>query len=334
MPPRMSANRKSQDDAGIAFYRPRLGRSALRLRYAPSWLLVAVLWVCAWLPLAVTRPLGAALGLVMMAANRKRRRIARINLELCFPAMSDRDRRRILRRHFIVSGQASLDLGLLVFGSKRRIVRLGRIRGLEPYRELVRRGRNVILLVPHMVGMNFAGPILARVRPTFSMMKLQRNPVVNWILNRGRLRCGGGLLSREQGLRPVVRGLRGGLAFYYLPDEDFGPKQSVFVPFFGIPTATLPTLGRLAEMADAAVVPCFVRVLPRARGYEVVLSAPLPSFPSGDRLADAAAMNRAMEDGIREMPEQYMWTLKLFKTRPDSAPAPYPHKTLRRRGRR
>jgi lauroyl/myristoyl acyltransferase len=166
------------------------------------------------------------------------------------------------------------------------------------------------------------------------MMKLQRNPVVNWILNRGRLRFGGGLLSRDQGLRPVVRGLRAGLAFYYLPDEDFGPKQSVFVPFFGIPTATLPTLGRLAEMADAAVVPCFVRVLARARGYEVVLGAPLASFPSGDRLADAAAMNRAMEDGIRDMPEQYMWTLKLFKTRPDSAPAPYPHKARHRRGRR
>lgn len=322
----MGANREPQDNAGIAFYRPRLGRSAWRLRYLPSWLLVALLWVCAWLPLAVTRPLGAILGLAMMAANRKRRRIARINLALCFPAMSAAARERILRRHFMVSGQASLDLGLLVFGAKRRIVRLGRIRGLEAYRDLLRRGRNVILLVPHMVGMNFAGPILARLRPTFSMMKLQRNPVVNWILNRGRLRFGGGLLAREQGLRPVVRGLRAGLAFYYLPDEDFGPKQSVFVPFFGIPTATLPTLGRLAEMADAAVVPCFVRLLPRARGYEVVLKAPLPRFPTGDRVADAAAMNRALEDGIRDMPEQYMWTLKLFKTRPDNAPAPYLHK--------
>lgn len=330
----MGAIRKPQQDAGIAFYRPRLGRSAWRLRYAPSWLLVALLWVCAWLPLAVTRALGAGLGLAMMAANGKRRRIARINLELCFPAVSAKARARILRRHFMVSGQAALDLGLLVFGSRRRIVRLGRIRGLEAYRELVRNGRNVILLVPHMVGMNFAGPILARVRPTFSMMKLQRNPVVNWILNRGRLRFGGGLLAREQGLRPVVRGLRAGLAFYYLPDEDFGPKQSVFAPFFGIATATLPTLGRLAELADAAVVPCFVRVLPRARGYEVVLKAPLEKFPSGDRLTDAAAMNRAMEDGIREMPEQYMWTLKLFKTRPDNAPAPYLRRVLRARERR
>jgi lauroyl/myristoyl acyltransferase len=334
MPPRMSANRKSQHDAGIAYYRTRLPRSAWRLRYAPSWLLVALLWLSAWLPLAVTRPLGAALGLALLAANRKRRAIARINLELCFPQLSTRQRARILRRHYIAAGQAALDLGLLVFGSKRRIARLGRLRGLEPYRELVRRGRNVILLVPHLVGMNFAGPILQRVRPTFSMMKLQRNPVVNWVLNRGRLRFGGGLLAREQGLRPVIRGLRAGLAFYYLPDEDFGPKQSVFVPFFGIPTATLATLGRMAEMADAVVVPCFVRVLSRARGYEVVLKAPIPSFPSGDRLADAAAMNRAMEDGIREMPEQYMWTLKLFKTRPNDAPAPYPPKARRRRGRR
>ncbi len=330
----MTRTPPSPDAAGIQFYRPRLGRSAWRLRYAGSWLMVLVLAVSAWVPLALTRPLGAALGLLMMAANRKRRQIARINLQLCFPHMSARQRARILRRHFIASGQAALDLGLLVFGAKRRILRLGRIRGLEPYRELVRHGRNVILLVPHMVGMNFAGPILARVRPTFSMMKLQRNPVVNWVLNRARLRFGGGLLAREQGLRPVIRGLRAGLAFYYLPDEDFGPKQSVFAPFFGIPTATLPTLGRMAQMADAVVVPCFVRVLTHARGYEVVLKPPLAGFPSGERLADAAAMNAAMEQGIREMPEQYMWTLKLFKTRPGEAPAPYPQRAKRARGRR
>jgi lauroyl/myristoyl acyltransferase len=296
--------------------------------------MVGLLWLSAGLPLALTRPLGAGLGLLMMAANRKRREIARVNLELCFPHWSVRQRARVRRRHFVANGQALLDLGLLAFGSKRRIVRVTHVRGLQQYRELARRGANVVLLMPHMVGMNFAGPILQRERPTFSMMKLQRNPLVNWILNRGRLRFGGGLLAREQGLRPVIRGLRAGRAFYYLPDEDFGPKQSVFVPFFGIPTATLPTLGRMAQMADAQVVPCFVRLLPRARGYEVVLKPPLPAYPSGDPVADAAAMNHAIEEGIRQMPEQYMWTLKMFRTRPAGAAAPYPTTAKRKRAKR
>jgi lipid A biosynthesis lauroyl/palmitoleoyl acyltransferase len=316
--------------ARTQYYRPRLGRRVLAPRWWPTWLGVALLALGAWLPLALTRALGAGAGL-LLAANAKRRRIARVNLRLCFPRLTEAERTRLLRRHFIVSGQAFVDLGLLAFGPRWRLRRVTRLRGLGAYRELAAQGRPLILLVPHLVGLNFGGTVLSAERQTFSMMKLQRNPVVNWLLNRGRMRFGAQLLAREQGLRPVIRGLREGLAFYYLPDEDFGPQQSVFAPFFGVPTATLPTLGRMAEMADAAVVPCFVRLRPWGRGYEVVLKPPLAGFPSGDRVADAAAMNRALEAGIREMPEQYMWTFKLFKTRPPGAPPLYPQKPKRRR---
>jgi KDO2-lipid IV(A) lauroyltransferase len=125
-------------------------------------------------------------------------------------------------------------------------------------------------------------------------------------------------------LRLALRSLDEGMIFHYSPDEDLGPRHSVFAPFFGVATATLPTLGRLAERARADVIPCFTRLLPRARGYEVVLHPPLSNFPSHDRVADAARMNAAIEAGVREMPEQYMWTFKLFKTRPDGAPSPYP----------
>jgi lauroyl/myristoyl acyltransferase len=155
----------------------------------------------------------------------------------------------------------------------------------------------------------------------FSMFKPQRSPVVNWLLNKGRMRFGCQLVSRTQGMRPVLRGLKQGMSFYYLPDEDFGPKHSVFTPFFGVATATLPSLGRLTETAGAVVVPCFTRLT--RRGYDVTLRPPLENFPTGDRLADAARMNAVLEEGIRLAPEQYMWTFKLFKTRPDNAPSPY-----------
>lgn len=287
------------------------------------WLVVLFLGGIALLPLIVSRALGALFGWLMYLANAKRRRIARVNLRLCFPEKSERQRRRLLRRHYRVYGQSFTDLGHLAWNSRKRLKRMVRFRGIQHYRDQLRQGRHVILLVPHCVGMNLGGAVLSAEHATFSMYKPQRNAVVNWFINRGRMRFGAELLGRQQGLRPVVHGLQQGRVFYYLPDEDFGPKHSVFAPFFGVSTATLPTLGRLTGMTDAVVIPCFARLLPWGRGYEVVLYPPLADFPTGNALEDATHMNQALEVGIRAMPEQYLWTFKLFKTRPKGAPSPY-----------
>lgn len=311
----------AQTVSGPTYYRLKLGRRSLAPKWWSSWLLLGLLRLVALLPLRISRVFGAMLGLFMYALNTKRRRIARVNLGLCFPEKSEYSRAQLLRRHFIVKGQSYVDLGFLAWASERRILRKTHIRGLEQYHSL--RGRNIILLAPHCVGMNFGGSVIARSHMQFSMIKLQRDPAVNWLLNRGRMRFGCFLLARTQGLRPVIRGLKQGRVFYYLPDEDFGQRQSVFVPFFGVPTATLATLGRLAHLTNALVVPCFTRLLPGGRGYEVILKPPLKSFPSGDRTHDAARMNEVIETALRSMPEQYLWTFKFFKTRPDGAPSPY-----------
>lgn len=311
----------AQPVSGPVYYQLKLGRRSFAPEWWPSWLLLGLLRLVALLPLRASRALGAMLGLLIYALNAKRRHIARVNLELCFPEKSAHARTRLLWRHFLVKGQSYVDLGFLAWASERRILRKTHIRGLEQYHDL--RGRNIILLAPHCVGMNFGGSVIARSRAQFSMVKLQGNPVVNWLLNRGRVRFGCFLLSRTQGLRPVIRGLKQARAFYYLPDEDFGQRQSVFVPFFGVPTATLATLGRLAHLTHALVVPCFTRLLPGGRGYEVILKSPLKDFPNGDRTRDAACMNKVIEEGLRPMPEQYLWTFKLFKTRPHGAPSPY-----------
>ena len=254
---------------GPAYYRLKLGRGAASPRYWPSWLLVLGLRLIALLPLPVSRVLGAGVGLLMFALNAKRRHIARVNLRLCFPEKSERERRRLLRRHFRVKGQSYVDLGFLAWASEARIRHKTRFHGLEHLRAAGARGRNVILLAPHCLGMNFAASALARQHAEFSMMKVQRNPVVNWLLNKSRMRFGLKLVARTQGLRPVVRALKHGHAFYYLPDEDFGPRHSVFAPFFGVPTATLATLGRLADLTDAVVIPLLrapAGARPRVRG--------------------------------------------------------------------
>jgi len=320
-PSRSTKSKADNPDQSLSFLTLKHTQNSYAPRYWPSWAWLFLLRLMAALPLSWSRAVGASLGLLMMVTNEKRRKIARINLEMCFPKLSLRERERLLRRHFIVSGQSYFDLAYLAWASERRILRKTTIRGLEHYQDL--RGRNIILLAPHCVGMNFGGAVIARERAQFSMVKLQRNPVVNGLLNRGRMRFGCFLLSRQQGLRPVIRGLKQGLAFYYLPDEDFGQRQSVFVPFFGVPTATLTTLGRLARLTNALVVPCFTRLLPGGRGYEVILKPPLEDFPNGDRTRDAARMNEVIEEGLRHMPEQYLWTFKIFKTRPGHAPSPY-----------
>lgn len=297
--------------------------AALAPRYWPTWLLLGVLRIAALLPLSVTRAAGAGLGLLMYLVNAKRRGIARINLQLCFPELSEQQRRRLLRMHFRLTGQGYLDIGYFAWASERRVQRTVHITGMEHLQAAVASGRRAILLAPHCVGMNVGGIVVAKHFPVFSMIKQQRNPLANWLLNKARSRYGSTLVLRQQGLRPVVRALAQGRMFYYLPDEDFGPRHSVFVPFFGVPCATLTTLGRLARLVDAVVVPCFARLLPGGRGYEVVLHPPLERFPSADASADAARMNYAIEQGIRKMPEQYMWTFKLFKTQPNGARSPY-----------
>lgn len=311
----------AQPVSGPAHYQPKLDRRSFAPRRWPSWLLLGLFWLCAFLPFGLTRRIGAALGTIMRAGNRKRREIARVNSSLCFPNLSEFERERLLRRHFRVSGRAYLDLGLLAFAPVWRVRAAVRTDGIEHYLEPLRANRPVILLVPHTMGMNFTGSLLAAEHPMFGLIKPVADPVMDWLLQRGRMRFGCVLYLKNFGLRQVVRALRDRNTFYYLPDEDHGPRHSLFAPFFGVPTATLSTLGRLAHTTAAAVVPCFTRLT--ARGYELRFEPALKGFPTGDEQRDAETMNRVLEQGLRDMPEQYMWTFKLFKTRPDGAPSPY-----------
>lgn len=304
------------------FYSLRLERGYLHPRWWPTWLLLALLRACVPLPLWGLRGVGAALGWSFLVLNRQRRRIARTNLRLCFPELDARARARMLRRHFLATGQSYADLAFLAWAPAARIDRKVHVSGLEHLRTARERAPTLILLGAHFVGLNF-GVLLAQYEPMFSMYKPPRDPVLDWFLNSGRVRFGCRLLARARGMRPVVRALRQGRTFYYIPDEDFGPTRSVFAPFFGVPTATLPTLGRLAALTQAAVVPLFVRLLPGAQGYALEVQPPLTEFPSGDPMRDAARMNQVLEQGIRKTPEQYMWTFRFFKTRPDNASSPY-----------
>ncbi len=302
---------------------PRFHPSYLHPRYWPTWLALGLVGLCGFLPRRLSLVVGAGVGVLFYRYNAKRRAIAEVNLRLCFPEQSADERQHMLRQHFRAYGQSVLDLGLFWWASERRLERLARMRGLEAYGELLSQGRSVILITPHVVAIDLCGIMLSRLHPTISMMKALPNPVLNWAVWRGRTRFDGKLVFRSQGLRPLVASLRRGVSCYLMPDQDLGSKHAVFAPFFGVRAATLTTVGRMAGITGAAVLPCYARLVDGGRGYEIVLRAPMNDYPSGDALADATRMNAELEACIRAAPEQYMWTLKWFRTRPDDEPPPY-----------
>ena len=283
---------------------------------------LALLWLFHFLPLAVLAPLGRALGLALYALARERREVALTNLELCFPDQTISDRRALARRHFQAFGRSLVEHGLLWWSSKARLQRLIRIEGLEHWQAVA--DRPVIWLAPHFVGLDMGGTRIITEWRGVSVYSHQKDPVFDGILLRGRTRfVTPALFSRQDGIRPVVRAMREGLPFYYLPDMDLGERDSLFVPFFGVPAATITGLARVAQLAGAVVVPAVTRQLPGAGGYVLRFYPAWPDFPTADVERDTRRMNAFIEERVREMPEQYYWVHKRFKTRPPGAPPVY-----------
>lgn len=276
---------------------------------------LAVIWLLHFLPLRLLAPLGRALGLAFYALGRERREVALTNIELCFPQWSEAERRRLARRHFQAFGRGVVEHGILWWSSKGRVQRLVRIEGLEHWRAVA--DRPVIWLAPHFVGLDMGGIRLGSEYRVVSVYSHQKDREFDAVLYRGRTRfVTPELYSRQQGIRPVVKAMRQGLPFYYLPDMDFGERDSIFVPFFGVPAATITGLARIARLADAVVVPAVTRQLPGAGGYALTFYPAWRDFPSDDDERDARRMNAFIEERVREMPEQYFWLHKRFKTRP------------------
>ncbi len=267
------------------------------------------------LPLSLLAPLGRGFGMLIYWLAWERRRVVRTNLRLCFAQMQDVDREKLSRRHFRAFGRTVLEHGILWWGSEQRVRELV---SFEDRENLDREyGKPLIVLAPHFVGLDMGGIRLSIEYDVMSMYQRQKNPALDRILLHGRTRFGNSILvPRQDGLRAVIRGLRNAVPFLYLPDMDFGPKDSLFVPFFGVPTATVTALSRLASMTGARVVPCITRQLPGAGGYVARFYPAWENFPGISVEDDTRRMNAFIEERAREMPEQYYWLHKRFKTRP------------------
>ena len=281
-------------------------------------LAVFLLWLMHFLPLSLQARIGNGLGWVLYKLARSRTRVARINLKLCFSELSDAARERLVLKHVQAFMRGALEHGLLWWAPRQRLEKLIRYEGLEHW--LALKDQPVIWLAPHFMGLDAGGTRISMDCRVVSMYGQQKNPYVMQLLLRSRTRFGNAqLFSRQDGIKPVIKSIRSGLPFYYLPDQDFGASDAVFVPFFGVPAATVTGLSRLSKVARAKVVPMITRILPGGEGYLVKFYPAWDNFPSDDVEADTRRMNAFIEERVREMPEQYFWTHKRFKTRPPGA---------------
>ena len=274
---------------------------------------LGLMWLLHWLPLPLLAACGRAFGRLFYVFGRRRRHIALTNLRLCFPDMPEAERSALARRHFEVFGRSFLERGLLWWAAPGRIRALVTIEGKEYLDAL--QGKPVILLVPHFVGLDMAWTRLTLECAMVSIYANQSNLLFNAALYRGRLRFGGSeLLSRQEGTRRAIKAMKAGRPFYYLPDMDYGRRDTIFVPFFGVPAATITGLSRLVRMTGAAVLPVVARLT--AAGYVVEIGAPWNDFPGESIEADTRRMNACIEQAILKIPEQYFWLHRRFKTRP------------------
>ncbi len=273
------------------------------------------------LPLPWLRALGSLIGRLLFVLARARRHVALTNLRLCFPEWSERERTRVARRSFIAFTQAFLDRAWVWHGAPQVVRRRVRLAGAV---DELRKPEAAVLFAPHFYGMDAGGAAIMQqaVRVGGSIYSQQSSAVADAWIRAGRERFGDVvMINRRDGVKPVVKSLREGRYLYLLPDMDLGAQESIFVPFFGVSTATAPALPRLARLGRARVVPTVTRMT--ADGYEVQVHAAWRHYPSEDVAADTALMNRRLEEWIRAMPEQYYWVHKRFKTRPPGEPPVY-----------
>lgn len=289
-------------------------------RLAARWTIAFMARAARWSPATRARLAGWIGGLLWWLAA-PRRRVTLVNLKLCFPDLSEAQRNALGRRTFHNIARALVDHGVLATISRDAFDRYVRVEGAQHLTDPA--NRPLIMVAPHFVGLDAGGLALNTMARAVSIYARSRNPEWDRWLFDIRNRFNTPLLIQREGfdLRAAVRALKDGLPFYYLPDQDPGERNGIFVPFFGIPTATLPMVPRLAKMAGAKVVICVTEMTPD--GYIFHIEPPLENYPGGDIEADTARMNAEIERWARRLPDQYLWTHKRFKTRPAGAAGVY-----------
>lgn len=299
------------------------------------WLGLGLLWLVVRLPYPLLLKLGGLVGWFMYLFMFERRKIAQVNLELCFPQWSSAQRRAVLRENFTSNGIALFEMAMAWWWPQTRLAKLAHIEGLEHLQQAAAAGQGVVLMSLHFTTLEIGAALLGQQATIDGMYREHRNAAFDYVQRHGRERHNADAVAVErEDVRSMLKSLRKGRAIWYAPDQDYGRKASVFVPLFGVPAATVTATATFARLGKALVVPFTQTRLPGAKGYRLTVHPPLDNFPQGDEQADALRINQWVEQAILQQPEQYMWVHRRFKTRPEGEARPYPQRQRKRRKRR
>ena len=305
-------------------YRATFHIGLLNIRYWPTWFAFGVLYAVGWLPYRVQMAMGDMLGAVLYRVVPRRRAIAYRNFDLCFPEKTHEEKTALVKGVMASTGKALFETGMAWFWPRWRLDRCYTLEGLEHLTRAKEDGVGVILMAFHFshtdIGAKFLG-LQIQIDGTY---RPHNNPVYDYIQHNGRAKHSKrGMAIPRDNVRAMVKGLRAGRIMWYAPDQDYGPKNSIFVPFFGVPAATVTATAQLARMGNARVIPFTQTRKKDGSGYHLTVFPPLQDFPSGDEYKDAELINRFLEKRILEQPDQYHWVHRRFKTRPEGEPDLY-----------
>lgn len=284
-------------------------------RFWPSWLGLLLMRISIYCPIRMQLWLAKVMAVLIRPAMKKRRKIAKRNVELCFPEYSDAQRHDLLDNNQQTMGMMMIETALSWWASDARLKKRVSYQGLEHIEAALEKGKGVILLTGHYTSMEIGGSLFMLKHPLYVMFRELKNPLFNAIMVKARTRNFEGVVMQKEP-RAMVRALRNNKIVWYAPDQDHGKRQSVFAKFFGVQASTVIATARLAKMSGAAVIPFSPRRDENGH-YTLSLGAPLTDFPLGDDVVDAQRINDILEQEIRQSPEQYLWAHRRFKTQPE-----------------
>lgn len=282
----------------------------------PAWIGITCLWLITRLPISWQLAIGRLIGKVIYACSPKLRHISETNIALCFPKLSLQQRTALVKKNFISLGLGLIETAMAWWLSDKRLEKcVIQCIGEEHANAALAKGNGIILLSPHFTCLELVGRLFG-ARYSFAVMyRPHKKPLISYIQERFRKKYNIKQIARHR-MREVFNTLKENVAIWYAFDVDGGEKRSVFAPLFGIQTATLTAVSRLADLTDTTVVPVSFYRLDDCWGYAIKLFPALDNFPSGNLVSDATRLNASLEEAISEKPEQYIWQYKRFKTRP------------------
>ncbi|HZJ91863.1 MAG TPA: lipid A biosynthesis lauroyl acyltransferase [Thiopseudomonas sp.] len=290
----------------------------LHPRYWLLWFGLALLWLLIQLPYVVLLRLGRALGALMLRFAGSRRHIVTRNIELCFPQLSESERQHLVRENFASTGIAFFEMAMSWWWPKKRLSALVQVQGLEHLQAAQAQEQGVILMAIHFTTLEIGAALLGQQHTIDGMYRAHKNPVFDYVQRRGRERHNADAQAiKREDVRGMLKVLRQGRAIWYAPDQDYGPKQSLFIPLFGVPAATVTATSKFAKLGRALVVPMTQTRLANGQGYLIKIESPLQNFPGESDEQDCLRINQWIEQAITAHPEQYLWAHRRFKTRPE-----------------